>query len=118
MCIVNNNNIIAVIIIIIIIASNDNNMNKNTKYTHIHINRIGYCCLLFVLLKVGRVLLTEILLPRIARQGAVCPVSIRGQARTTRIERFELDEGFDLELLDRELSVIVRLRQGTNDLSL
>ena len=29
-------------------------------------------------LKGGRVLLTEVLLPRIARQGAVCLVSIRG----------------------------------------
>ena len=42
----------------------------------------------------GRVLLTEILLPRIARQGTVCLSSIRGQARTTRIETIELDEGF------------------------
>ena len=31
----------------------------------------------------GRVLLTEMLLPRIARQGAVCLASIRGSARTT-----------------------------------
>ena len=37
---------------------------------------------------------TEILLPRIARQGAVRLVSIRGQARTTRIEKFELEKGF------------------------
>ena len=44
----------------------------------------------------GRVLLTEILLPRIARQGAVCLISTRGQARKARIEKFELDldEGF------------------------
>ena len=42
----------------------------------------------------GRVLLTEIPLPRIARQGAGCLLSIRGQARKARIERFELDEGF------------------------
>ena len=40
-------------------------------------------------------LLTEILLkPRIARQGAVGLISMRGQARKTRIEKFELDEGF------------------------
>ena len=34
------------------------------------------------------------LLPRIARQGTVCLVSTRRQARTTIIEQFELDEGF------------------------
>ena len=42
----------------------------------------------------GRVLLTEILLPRIVRQGAVCLSSIRGQTRKARIEKFELDECF------------------------
>ena len=42
----------------------------------------------------GSVLLTEIPLPRIARQGTVSLISIRGQARTTRIEQFEFDEGF------------------------
>ena len=42
----------------------------------------------------GRVLLTEILLPWIARQGTACLISIRGQIRKTRIEKFELDEGF------------------------
>ena len=41
-----------------------------------------------------RVLLTETLLPRIARKGAACQISIGGQARKARIERFELDEGF------------------------
>ena len=39
-------------------------------------------------------LLTEMLLPQIARRGAVCLVSIRGQARKARIYEFELDEGF------------------------
>ena len=34
----------------------------------------------------GRVLLTEILLPRIARQGTLRLVSIRGQAQKARIE--------------------------------
>ena len=38
--------------------------------------------------------MTEILSPRIARQGAVCLISTRGQARKARIEKFELDEGF------------------------
>ena len=37
--------------------------------------------------------MTEILLPRIARQGAVCLISRIGQARKARIEKFELDEG-------------------------
>ena len=37
--------------------------------------------------------MTEILLPRIARQEAAYLSSIRGSARTTRIDRFELDEG-------------------------
>ena len=45
-------------------------------------------------LRGGRVLLTEILSPRIARQGAVCLIPIRGSARTARIEQFELDEAF------------------------
>ena len=44
----------------------------------------------------ARVLLTEILLPRIARKGAVCLISISGQARKARIEKSELDEGFQL----------------------
>ena len=39
-----------------------------------------------------RVLLTEIPLTRIARQGTVCLNSIVGHARKTRIEKFELDE--------------------------
>ena len=42
----------------------------------------------------GRVLLTETLLPRISRQGTVCLISIRGYAREARVEKFELDEGF------------------------
>ena len=42
----------------------------------------------------GRVLLTEMPLPRIARPGTCCLISIRGQARKTRIEKLELDEGF------------------------
>ena len=41
-----------------------------------------------------RVLLSEILLPRIARQGTVCLIPTRGSARKARIEKFELDEGF------------------------
>ena len=45
-------------------------------------------------LRGGRVLSTEIPLPRIARQGAVCLVSVRGPARKDRIEKCELDEGF------------------------
>ena len=44
--------------------------------------------------KRGRVLLTEMLLPRTARQGTVCLISTGGQARNARIEKFELDEGF------------------------
>ena len=32
--------------------------------------------------------------PRIARQGAACLVSRRGQARKARVSKFELDEGF------------------------
>ena len=58
----------------------------------------------------GRVLLTEIPLPRSARQGTVCPTSIRGQARTTRNHKFEPGDGFQSchppfrpsELLDDE----------------
>ena len=38
-------------------------------------------------------MLTEILLPRIAPQGTVCLVSIRGWARTTRIDKFDFGEG-------------------------
>ena len=45
-------------------------------------------------LRGGRVLLTEILLPRIARRGSVRLVSIRRWARKARIEKLELDEGF------------------------
>ena len=41
-----------------------------------------------------RVLLSWIPLPRIARPGSACLVSIRGSARTTMIYEFELDEGF------------------------
>ena len=36
-------------------------------------------------------------LPRIARQGVVCQVSIRGQARKARIEKFDPKHGI-LEL--------------------
>ena len=39
-------------------------------------------------------MLTATLLPRIARQGAVGIISIRGYSRKARIEKFELDEGF------------------------
>ena len=39
----------------------------------------------------GRVLLTEILLPRIAQQGTICLISLGGQARKARIEKFEID---------------------------
>ena len=39
------------------------------------------------------ILLTEIPLPRIVRQGTACPISARGQARKARIAKFELDEG-------------------------
>ena len=46
------------------------------------------------LLRGGMVLLTEILLPPIAREGTACLVIIRGQARTARIKKLELDEGF------------------------
>ena len=42
----------------------------------------------------GRVLLTEIPLPRIARQGTACLISARGQVRKYRIDKFEFDEGF------------------------
>ena len=45
-------------------------------------------------LRGGRVLLTEMLLPRIARRGTVCLIPIRGLARKARIEQFELAEGF------------------------
>ena len=38
--------------------------------------------------------MTEMLFPRIARQGAACLILKRGQARETRIEKFDLDEGF------------------------
>ena len=40
------------------------------------------------------VLLTEIRLPPIARQGAACLVSTRGQAREARTDKFAPDEGF------------------------
>ena len=43
--------------------------------------------------KRGGVLLTEILLPRIARQGAVRLISTGGQVRKARIDKFELGEG-------------------------
>ena len=36
-------------------------------------------------------MLNEILLPRIARQGTVCLISTRGQARKARIEKSELE---------------------------
>ena len=38
----------------------------------------------------------EIRLPRIARQGAGCLVSMRGYARKAKLNNFELDEGFQL----------------------
>ena len=41
-------------------------------------------------------LLTEILLPRIARQGSVCHLSSFNQEDKTRIEKCELDEGFQM----------------------
>ena len=47
-------------------------------------------------LREGRVLLTGMLLPRIARQGTVCLSSIRGYARKALIEKFELAEGSNL----------------------
>ena len=56
----------------------------------------------------GGVLLTEILLPRIARRGTVCLISTRGQARKARIEKFELDEGF--QPYHHPFQVCVRLR--------
>ena len=39
-------------------------------------------------------LLTELPSPRIARQGTACLISIREKTRKARIEKFELDEGF------------------------
>ena len=42
----------------------------------------------------GRVLLTEIPLPRIARQRIGCLTSTRGSSRKARMDKFELDEGF------------------------
>ena len=45
-------------------------------------------------LRRGRILLIGMCLVRIAQYIIVCLLSIRGEARTTRIERFELDEGF------------------------
>ena len=44
--------------------------------------------------RAGRGPLTEIPLPRSARQRTVCLISVRGRARKARIEKFELDEGF------------------------
>ena len=38
--------------------------------------------------------MTEILSPRITRQGAVCLISRRGTTRKARIEQSELDGGF------------------------
>ena len=46
----------------------------------------------------GRALLTEMLSPRIARQGTVC-LSSR-QAPKTRTENVELDEGFQPYLIE------------------
>ena len=37
--------------------------------------------------------MTEILLPRIVRQGTCCLITVRGRAQKTQIEQFELDEG-------------------------
>ena len=42
----------------------------------------------------GGILLIEILSARIARESIVCLISIRQQARKARIEKNELDEGF------------------------
>ena len=42
--------------------------------------------------EMGGILLTEILLPRIARQRIVCLISTVGQARKVRIEKFELEK--------------------------
>ena len=50
---------------------NNNNNHTNNKHT------IVYCA------------------PRIAPQGTVCPILLRSQARTTRIDQFKLDEGFE-----------------------
>ena len=38
--------------------------------------------------------MTEILLPKIAREGTVGLISTRGQARKARSHQFELEEGF------------------------
>ena len=53
-----------------------------------------YYIYIYIYIKRRGVLLTEILLPRIARQGTPCRTSITGYARTTRIQKFELDVGF------------------------
>ena len=62
-------------------------------YTHVY-TYIYIYMYIYIFIRGERVLLTEMLLPRIARQGAVCLISTRGLARTTIIEKFELDEGF------------------------
>ena len=46
------------------------------------------------MLRGGRILSIEMLSARLARQRIVCLISTRGFARTTRIEKFELDEVF------------------------
>ena len=45
-----------------------------------------------LILRGGRVLLTEIPLPRIAGQGTLCLIATGGQARQTRIEQLELEQ--------------------------
>ena len=70
-------------------------MYATPSYTVIQYHiRIPYSIILYYLISVHnagvhvrgrRVLLTEIPLARIARQGTVCLISIRGEARTTRI---------------------------------
>ena len=81
-----------------LLRSIDSNFSVNLagwKVTHHRIVFLLVCKPAWLLRKEGgRVLLTEILLPRIARQGTVCLISIRGSARKARIEKFELDEGF------------------------
>ena len=65
----------------------------------------GYCCLRYCCLESHD-------LPRIARQGTVCLVSIRGQVRKARIEKFELDEVFQPYHPPSDL--ITRIIKGTS----
>ena len=50
------------------------------------------CCFVYAYKKGWRVLLTEMLLPRIARQGSVNLISVRGFARKTHIYKVELEQ--------------------------